>query len=132
MNESKLLETVNEELGLELKSTKSDRFCPYDAYDDVYTVELKCRRTHYNTQMIEEQKIKNLHPGKELLYVVSTPAGIYSFNVSELLKSGYDFSWETRRLPATTDFKRKQWVDKVVGYINVSEAFWRNEYDSAN
>lgn len=127
VNESKLLEYVNERLTLDLVSTKADQYCPYDAYSDHYTVELKCRRKHYDTQMIEAQKIKCLHKGKELLYVVSTPKGIYSFNVSQLIEEGYDFGWETKKLPATTDFNRKNWVDKLVGYIHVNKAHWQEE-----
>ena len=128
MNEKKLLDYVNDKLSLCLNSTNGvDQYCPYDAYDDHYTVELKCRRKHYPEQMIEYHKIKHLHEGKELLYVVSTPQGFYAFNVSKLLEEDYTFNWETRKLPATTDFNRRQWVDKKVGYIHVDKAFWKEE-----
>ena len=127
MIEEELLDYVNRKLELQLKDTNADQYCPYDAYDDKYTVELKCRRKHYDTQMIEALKLSNLHKGKEFMYVCSTPKGIYAFNVSKLLKDDYDFKWETRKLPATTDFNRKTWVDKVVGYIHLDEAFYKEE-----
>ncbi len=132
MNEAKLLAFINDKLNMELTSTNKDQYCPYDAYNDKYTVELKCRRKHYNTQMIEMYKIKKLREGKELLYIVSTPEGIFGFNVSKLLDADYDFKWETKKLPATTDFNRREWIDKVVGYIDVNKAVWRDNYDSTD
>ncbi len=124
MRESELLTLLNDKMGLDLESTKEDKYCSYDAYDDKYTVELKCRRKHYSTQLIEELKLKHLHKGKELLYVVSTPEGVYAFNVSKLLEADYDFGWHTRKLPATTDFGRTEWIDKKVGYIDVNQSIW--------
>jgi len=128
MNEDSLLELLNSKLQVDLKSTKADPYCYHDAYNENYTVELKCRRKHYSTQLIEKHKIdKNCGDGKSFLYVVSTPSGIFGFDVSALIADNYEFNWETKKLPATTDFGRTQWVDKVVGYIDVADAFLREK-----
>ena len=57
MNEKELLEVLNDEFKLELKSTCEETFCRFDADNDTYMAELKCRRAHYNTQMIEYDKL---------------------------------------------------------------------------
>ena len=128
MNEDQLRDILSKKLGVELNSTKADPYCYHDAYNAEYTVELKCRRKHYSTQMIEKHKVNtNTGDTKTFLYVVSTPAGIFGFDISSLLASDYNFNWETKKLPATTDFGRTKWIDKVVGYIDVADAFFEEE-----
>ena len=105
----------------------TDEFCTFDGHSDDYVIEFKCRRAHYNTQLIEYKKYKaNLdqadESGKEFLYVVSTPEGEYIFNVSQLRKENYDFGWEDRRMPSKTDFSGQYHLDKRVGYISISSS----------
>ena len=105
----------------------TDEFCTFDGHSDDYVIEFKCRRAHYNTQLIEYKKYKaNLdqadESGKEFLYVVSTPEGEYIFNVSQLRKEDYDFGWENRRRPSKTDFSGQYHLDKRVGYISISSS----------
>lgn len=128
MNEQELLSHLNKKLKWELESTNGDQYCTYDAANLLYRVELKCRRKHYDTQMIERSKVRsNTRDNKDFLYVVSTPEGIYGFNISKLVERDYDFGWETRRLPATTDFNRNEWIDKEVGYIHVDAASYTED-----
>lgn len=127
MTEAELLEELNTAKGWELESTCKDTWCRWDAESDEYLVELKCRRAHYDTQLIEKPKflhcIAEAHKtGKDFLYVANTPEGTYIFNVSELNKQDYDFKWETKRLPSKTMFGKWEYVDKKVGYIDVSHA----------
>jgi len=126
MTQDELQKTIGNRLGTNLIKTK-DKYCSFDCFNDSYVIELKCRRTHYDTQLIEYQKLcrnKNTadESGKEFLYAVSTPEGEYIFNISKLAKSNYDFGWEDRRMPSHTDFIGKQ-VYKKVGYISVSDAY---------
>jgi hypothetical protein len=105
----------------------TDEFCTFDGYSEDYVIEFKCRRKHYNTQLIEYKKYKaNLEQadesGKEFLYIISTPSGVYIFNVSELRKEEYDFGWEDRKMPSNTDFAGKINMFKKVGYIDVEDA----------
>ena len=103
----------------------TNEFCTFDGHSDEYVIEFKCRRTHYDTQLIEHKKYTaNLdqadESGKEFLYIISTPNGVYVFNVSELRNQGYDFKWEDRRMPSKTDFSGQYRLDKRVGYIATS------------
>jgi hypothetical protein len=51
------------------------------------------------------------------IYINSTPVGIYVFRLADL-----QINWETKRMPATTDFAKTHKVDKVVGFLNVNQA----------
>jgi len=114
-------------LGKPLTSTTSNRYCRYDAYNDDYIIEFKSRRKHYNTQLIEYAKFDcNMETAnkenKEFLYMVETPEGVYTFNVSKMSEEGYDFEWEDRCMPSHTDFAGAYKKNKKVGYINVKDA----------
>jgi hypothetical protein len=87
-----------------------------------YDIELKCRRTHYDDLLIEKMKYDNLITraarfGTTPIYINSTPVGIYVFNLSAV-----EIDWQTKKMPATTDFARKEKVDKVVGFLNLTKA----------
>lgn len=114
-------------LGKPVTGTTSDKYCRYDAYNDEHIIEFKSRRKHYDTQLIEYVKFDyNMETaskeGKEFLYMVETPEGVYTFNVSELSSAGYDYGWEDRRMPSHTDFAGAYKKTKKVGYINVKDA----------
>ena len=55
MTQDELQDIVGKRLGTKLTAT-TDRYCSFDSYDDNYVIELKCRRTHYDTQLIEHRK----------------------------------------------------------------------------
>jgi hypothetical protein len=127
MNEKELLEQLNTEFKLELESTKKDKFCRWDATSAQYLAELKCRRAHYDTQMIEYDKLDCVKEeadktGKEFLYCVSTPKGVYVFNISKLCQQDYNFNWENKYLPSNTDFAGTYKRTKKVGYIDVTDS----------
>lgn len=127
MTEEQLLEKLNTLEDYGFTSTNKDPYCRWDAESDKYLAELKCRRAHYTTQLIEHPKLEYCteeaeKSGKEFLYCVNTPEGTYIFNVSKLLKEGYDFQWETRKMPNKTMFGQWEKVDKKVGYIDVNTA----------
>ena len=96
----------------------------WDCYSEKYgyEIELKCRRTHYDDLLIEKMKYDNLigratKYGTTPIYINSTPLGIYVFHLSAV-----QINWETKKMPATTDFARKEKVDKVVGFLNLTKA----------
>jgi hypothetical protein len=71
---------------------------------------------------IEKMKYDNLISratkfGTTPIYINSTPVGIYVFNLSAV-----EIDWQTKKMPATTDFARKEKVDKVVGFLNLTKA----------
>jgi hypothetical protein len=85
-------------------------------------IELKCRRSHYDTLLIEKNKFDNLIARSKQLqfspcYINSTPQGIFAFN---LLAS--NIQWQSQSLPATTDFQNSTTIEKVVGFLPISEA----------
>jgi di/tripeptidase len=79
-------------------------------------IELKCRRKHYDTMLIEKKKFDALmDTGSNPIYINSTPNGIYLWYLSD-----NDIEWkiETKH-PATTSFSNTNRVAKEVGYLSV-------------
>lgn len=127
MTEQELLEELNDRFKLNLTNTGDDAFCRWDATSPQYLAELKCRRAHYTTQMIEYDKLDCVKAeadktDKEFLYCVSTPEGIYVFNISKLCQSNYEFNWENKYLPSNTAFAGTHHKTKKVGYIDVADS----------
>lgn len=96
----------------------------WDCYDieTQSRIELKCRRKHYNTLILEKKKYDALilESNKNLdipIYINSTPNGIYSFNLNEI-----DVKWFTKSLPTTTEFKKRIWVKKEITELEVSKS----------
>lgn len=136
MNEKELLEVINTEFKLGLESTCEDTFCRHDADNNQYMAELKCRRTHYDTQLIEYDKLDAVkaradETNREFLYCVSTPKGVYVFNVTKLCLDNYDFKWENKYLPNTTDFGQTSKRTKKVGYIDVTDSYLKSVLSTA-
>ena len=55
---------------------------------------------------------------KDFIYVVRVDGQIYIFNLS---KSDATFGWEWKLIEATTEFKRRDKVKKLVGYIRLED-----------
>ena len=102
-----------------------NQFSKWDCYSPKtrMRVELKCRRTHYDTLLIEKKKYVALM-GKAIknndfpLYINSTPEGVYVFYLHKLPEP----EWFTKNMPETTDFGRRNWVEKEVGFLNIKDA----------
>ena len=129
MNEADLLARVEEVFKWGIVKTE-DTYCRWDAENDSYLVELKARRAHYPTQIIEYCKLDSLmeeaaKQNKEVMYIASTPQIILVFNITTLCGESYNFNWEDKRLPSHTDFGKANWVDKKVGYIDNNKSTWR-------
>jgi hypothetical protein len=128
MTEDRLLDRLNKEFDFNLSSTSEDVYCRWDGYSDKYLVELKCRNKHYNTQMIEYQKLDAVKSeadktNREFLYCVHTPDGVYIFNISKLCSENYNFNWENKSLPNKSKIGSKmRWIPKKVGYIDVNDS----------
>jgi len=86
-------------------------------------IELKCRRTHYDTLLIEKKKWDYLadiraRTGAKTLYINSTPRGIYQFDLGALIEP----EWALKRLPITTDFANKATNERLAGYLDIRHA----------
>ena len=85
-------------------------------------IELKCRRRHYPTLLIEKKKydamISESAKHNDIpSYINSTPKGIYFFDLSKV-----NPQWEINsRNPATTYWGGSK-IEKEVAYLHISQA----------
>ena len=96
----------------------------WDCYDieTQSRIELKCRKKHYDTLLLEKPKydalIKESNKHFDVpIYINSTPQGIYLFNLNKV-----DLKWFEKSLPSTSEFKNRRWVKKQVTEINIKQA----------
>jgi hypothetical protein len=99
----------------------------FDAYNSQAIFEIKHRGAFYESTMIEFDKYSYNQMYSQInklifLYVVQMQQMIYIFNVTALTEHFYDFNWEWRTLPASTEFKNNSDREKYVGYINVNQS----------
>tara|TARA_R110002012_G_scaffold292225_2_gene487203 strand:- start:454 stop:855 length:402 start_codon:yes stop_codon:yes gene_type:complete len=125
MSEDIVRQTINNNTKLNLKKPKQ-KYLQFDAYDKNYIVEIKVRNANYDKQIIEFSKYafnsKYAKINDQIfVYAVAIKDIIYIFNISKLEKD-YDFKWEWRKLPATTEFKNNANMLKYVGYLNLADA----------
>jgi hypothetical protein len=91
-------------------------------------LEIKCRRAFYDDTLIEKMKYDwntqhAIENNYKFLYAVSMPNNnkgketVYIFQPDKL-----NISWFIKKLPAQTDFGRKEWIDKEIAYIPIVDA----------
>lgn len=90
--------------------------------NDAY-IEMKCRRTHYPTLLIEKKKWDYLadiraRTGARTLYINSTPQGVYQFDLGALDEP----QWALKALPDKTDFANKGTVQKLCGFLKLEDS----------
>ena len=99
---------------------------PTDKHDgithDSY-IELKCRRTHYPTLLIEKKKWDYLaeiraRTGARTLYINSTPHGVYQFDLGAIKAP----QWLFKALPDKTDFTNRGTIQKECGFLDIQHA----------
>ena len=95
----------------------------WDCYDieTQNRIELKCRRKHYSTLILEKSKYDALikESAKNLdipIYINSTPEGIYFFNLNKI-----EVKWYFKSLPATTEFKKRIWIKKEITELEITK-----------
>ena len=109
---------------LEDLTKTSDQYEYHDATSILYRmhIELKCRHTHYDNLLIEQEKYDALMQqagrlGFTPFYVNATPEGIYAFNLKKTR-----VTWTVKRLPAKTEFDSQGQVDKTVALLPIAQA----------
>jgi hypothetical protein len=132
MSEDKIRQIINDNTRLNLKKPKQ-KYLQFDAYDKNYIVEIKIRNTFYANQIIEFSKyaFNSLYAktnDQTFVYAIAINGIIYVFNISKLEKD-YDFNWEWRKLPATTEFQNNDDMLKYVGYLDIKDAVTEIKYD---
>lgn len=88
-----------------------------------HRLELKCRKKHYDTLLIEKKKYKSMIDkcSEDLdtpMYINSTPKGIYSFNLN-LIQPNWEIN---NKNPATTYWSKSEKTLKEVAYLEISKA----------
>lgn len=104
-----------------------DQMNPFDYESDDYLVEVKVRRKDYDPWIIEQMKLDTnigIAEGvkKDFLYVNCFPPKIYMWNISRLVRDDYDFGFEKRGMPETTQFGGRGMVTKITGYLYNKDA----------
>tara|TARA_Y100001973_G_C5188466_1_gene329345 strand:- start:505 stop:930 length:426 start_codon:yes stop_codon:yes gene_type:complete len=100
----------------------------FDAQDDFYIAEIKSRKQHYNKTIIEFDKyayniMYSKLNNKRFIYIVEANGELYAFDITELDQVlNYDFKWEFRDMPITTEFGNNETIKKYVGYIDINKA----------
>ena len=99
---------------------------PTDRHDGITSdsyIEMKCRRTHYPTLLIEKKKWDYLaeiraRTGARTLYINSTPHGVYQFDLGAIKAP----EWVLRPLPDKTDFANRGTIQKECGFLDIQHA----------
>lgn len=116
-----------EEIILKLLQQKTPDLVKTGDYDkdDGYSksknvrVEIKCRNKHYDLLTIDKTKWDYLKQFKRCRYIVSTPKGIWSWNLHKIEEP----IWNKRLAPASTFFHQEvDQVYKTFGYLDIKDA----------
>lgn len=124
MQESELFDLLKNGFIADLQKSE-DQFSRWDCVSNKfqYRIELKCRKTHYNSLMLERDKyfaliLSYVETGYKPLYINSTPKGVYVFDLSDL-----NPEWTTdTRMPKTTDFDNNNRVEKTYTLLEIKNA----------
>lgn len=122
-DEEQLFDWLKEFVYFDLVKAKN-QMSRWDCYSPKFKhrIELKCRRKHYPTLLLEKKKYNAMifETGKHLdipMYINSTPEGIYSFDLLEI-----DPIWVEKKLRATTEFSNNNIITKEVAFLSLDEA----------
>ncbi len=104
-----------------------DEFSPFDYESDDYLVEIKSRRKADDPWIIEQLKVDTNvaiaeSVKKDFIYVNAFELLLYIWNISKLIREEYDFGFEDREMPWTTDFEAVQIISKRTGYLYSKDA----------
>jgi hypothetical protein len=122
--ESDLFNWLKENVYPDLVKAKN-QMSRWDCYSPTtgHRLELKCRKAHYSTLLLEKKKYDAMKQECEKhldtpMYFNSTPQGIYSFNLNLILPI-----WEINfKNPATTQFYNTNKIEKEVAYLEITKA----------
>jgi hypothetical protein len=97
----------------------------WDCYSPTagHRIELKCRKRHYPTLLLEKKKydamIEECEKHLDIpIYINSTPEGVFSFNLHKIHPT---FEINNKN-PATTQFYNTQRIEKEVTYLEINQA----------
>lgn len=119
MNEETLFNLIKTKLIKDLQPTSEMNH--KDGYSPKLdlSIELKCRKRHFDTILMEKVKYEELMRFTKGRYIVSTPEGVFSWNIKKLK----NIVWIQKELPTSTMYFRE--VDrelKTVTMLKISDA----------
>lgn len=105
----------------------SDPYSTYDASNERYIVEIKSREVEYDGWIIEKKKfdsniVISVETGKTFVYLTEYKGKIMTWNIHKLVRKNYNFTWEERSMPKTTEFIDNDSITKSVGYLYEKDA----------
>ena len=125
-NEIAIIKRLNEfaKTPIQISDFEYSRF---DAYNETTIFEIKYRHKYYQETIIEFDKyaynfMYSSHLKKEFVYAVQMESKIYLFDIKDLIAEGYNFKWEWKEMPATSEFQNKKKKEKYVGLIDIKES----------
>ena len=120
--EQELFDYLKENVYPDLEKS-NDTFSTWDCFSPTtrHRIELKCRKQHYPTLLLEKKKYDSLMEKtkgiEKPIYINSTPEGIFAFKLDEI-----EMKWETNyKNPAKTYWGSGQRVPKEVTYLELSK-----------
>ena len=123
-----LFNWVKENIYPDLVEAKN-KMSRWDCYSPCsgHRLELKCRKKHYPTMLLEKKKYNAMKYECERhldtpMYYNSTPEGIFSWNLNMIQPV-----WEINtKNPATTQFGNTQRIEKEVAYLEIIKSIkWK-------
>lgn len=123
--EQELYEAIRDSLIPDLLLYKENyTVCDCFSEDFKMQIELKCRRRHYDSLMIEYLKWSSLlRASKEnktrAIYINSTPKGVWVFDLNHLEKTEA-LEWEIQTLPAKTQWGKGETKEKKIAYLDLA------------
>tara|TARA_R110000751_G_scaffold297655_1_gene407300 strand:+ start:241 stop:636 length:396 start_codon:yes stop_codon:yes gene_type:complete len=99
------------------------QYTTYDAENKNYILEIKSRKSRYEKWLIEKHKFDTnldiaLKKNKQFIYLTEYRTDMLVWNINDLINVGYDFGWELKEQPKTTDFDNNNKIMKEVGYLH--------------
>jgi hypothetical protein len=121
------LNALHDELENKPLTLSEDPFSSYDASNDTYIVEIKSRDRAYDSWIIEKAKyIKNIDlaitTNRSFIYLTEYNGKIMTWNINRMIAADYNFNWEDRPMPGTTEFLDNEVITKEVGYLFEADA----------
>jgi hypothetical protein len=99
------------------------QYTTYDAENKDFILEIKSRKSRYEKWLIEKHKFDTnldiaLKKNKQFIYLTEYRTDMLVWNINDLINVGYDFGWELKEQPKTTDFDNNNKIMKEVGYLH--------------
>lgn len=123
MIEKDLFEYLRKDYYPDLVKARS-QMSRWDCYSPItfHRIELKCRKKHYDTLLIERKKydamVLKCQDNLDIpIYINSTPEGVYRWNLYNV-----EPEWFTKKIRATTEFANNNLIDKEIALLEVIDA----------